>query len=96
MTKQGGSGPDEKRLSVGIHEMVPAVPALLLCLVILIMLVLDIAVPGMSDKQYLLFPLFIRIVSLISVLCAAFCFFSRLFSDQIRIDAGTLCFLLFI
>lgn len=48
-----------------------AVPAFLLCAVTAAILVLDIALPSMSDAQYVIYPLLMRIASAISLVCAA-------------------------
>ena len=49
------------------------IPAYLLCFITLMMLILDMILPSMSDGQYLIYPLAARLVSLISILCMAAC-----------------------
>lgn len=76
-------------------KWIPAAPALLYCCVIFVMLLLDAVLPSMSDTQYMLFPLLMRIVELISIPCAAFCFIRGLNKDSLRPDAVSVLFMLF-
>ena len=76
--------------------IIAAVPALLLCAVTLAVLILDIAVPAMSEKQYLMFPLLIHISSAVSLLCVAGILLSGGSNDLLKLDAGRMLFLLFL
>ena len=76
--------------------IIAAVPALLLCAVTLAVLILDIVVPAMSEKQYLMYPLLIHISSAVSLLCIAGTLLSGGSNDLLKLDAGRMLFLLFL
>lgn len=76
-------------------HIIAAVPALLLCAVTLAILVLDTAVPAMSEKQYLLYPLLMRISSAVCLVCAADTLITGS-SSILKTDAGRVLFLLFL
>ena len=73
-------------------DCIAAAPALLLCAATLAVLILDVTVQSMSDAQYMIYPLLIKCVSLISLLCAGICLSRRIRDEQLHTDAGTLCF----
>lgn len=80
---------DDKGAGKGIYltervtELIAALPALLLCADTLLMLILDLSVPAMADAQFIVYPVLIKLSSVIAALCAALCF-------TIRIDNGGL------
>ena len=65
---------------------IAAVPALLLCAMLLLMLLLDIFIPPMKNGQYVVFPAAARIISLVSILCMAACFGDELETDSLHVD----------
>ena len=73
-------------------DSIAAVPALLLCAATFIMLILDVALQKMSNSQYMIYPLLIKCVGLVGLICAAGCMIWRVRCDRVRPDAGTLCF----
>lgn len=76
---------------------VPAmVPALLLCAVTLVMLVLDIVLPSMKDAQYIVYPALIKAAGLIGLVCAAACLRFDMYSGRIHPDVTTVLFMLFL
>lgn len=77
------------------RDIAAAIPALLLCAVPLMILVLDILMPSMSDLQYRIYPVAIRIISLISIICMAACLSMDIDSGRIHIDSKDICFILF-
>ena len=54
----------------GVANFVSAIPGFLLCAVTAAMLLLDIFIPEMSEAQYKIYPLLIRITLAISIICA--------------------------
>lgn len=71
------------------------IPAMLLCAVPFIILLLDLFVPSMSALQYKLYPAMIRTVSLISIICMAACFSMNIDRGRLHIDFKDVCFMLF-
>lgn len=82
-------------ISDNLRDRIAAVPALLLCCVLVIMLILDVTLPVMKDMQYLVFPLMLKIAGLIGIPCAALCFMSDLEKDRPHIDLTTVLFIIF-
>lgn len=78
--------------NTGIISMVPAY---LLCFVTAMMLILDIALPSMSDSQYTVYPLAVRLISLAGIICMAACFGSELEKGMPRPGAEDYCFAAF-
>ena len=54
----------------GVANLVSAIPGFLLCAVTAAMLLLDIFIPEMSEAQYKIYPLLIRITLAVSIICA--------------------------
>ena len=76
---------------------VPAmVPALLLCAVTLLMLVLDIMMPSMKDAQYIVYPALIKTAGLIGLVCAAACLRVDMYSGRMHPDVTSVLFMLFL
>ena len=75
--------------------IIAVIPAMLLCAVPLMILVLDIFLPSMSVLQYKIYPVAIRMVSLISIICMAACLSMNIDRDRLRIDLKDICFMLF-
>lgn len=73
-----------------------AAPAFLLCTVPLMILVLDVIMPSMSVLQYKIYPLAIRIVALISIICMGACLSSEIDRDTVKVDFKDICFILFV
>ena len=73
-----------------------AIPALLLCGATFFVLVLDIVFPAMRDAQYLVYPIAIRIVGLISILSTAVCLFADIENKTFHFDVSGICFAMFI
>ena len=86
----------EKDIVMKSRDSIMAVPALLLCAVTLVMLILDLTLPVMSDYQYMIYPLLVKCTGLAGLICAAMCIRDLMNEDHIRLDAGSLCFLLFL
>lgn len=74
---------------------IAAVPALLLCAMLLLMLLLDIFIPPMKNGQYVVFPAAARIISLVSILCMAACFGDELETDSLHVDLKDILLALF-
>lgn len=77
------------------QSIVSALPAFLLCKATLLILALDIFLPAMKDAQYLVYPIVIRIVGLISLVLAAMFMMADINNDSLHIDAADVCFLIF-
>lgn len=76
---------------------VPAmVPALLLCAVTLLMLVLDIMMPSMKDAQYIVYPALIKTAGLIGLVCAAACLRVDMYSGRMHPDVTSVLFMMFL
>ena len=82
-----------KESRAGIYA---SVPAFLLCAVTVIILVLDIMAPSMSDAQYMIYPLFIRIASAVSLICTVIIAAPVIKKGEIRMDISRIMFLLFL
>ena len=74
---------------------IAAVPALLLCAMLLLMLMLDIFIPTMKSGQYVVFPAAARIISLTSIFCMAACFGDELETDSLHVDLKDILFAIF-
>ncbi len=74
---------------------IASVPAFLLCAVTLMILILDVLFPWMSDTQYIIFPAAIRIVSLAGIICMAVVFSTEMSNNSLRISASDIFFILF-
>ena len=83
---------EEKR---GRKDIIAVIPAILLCAVPLMILVLDILMPSMNDLQYRIYPVAIRSVSLISIMCMAACLSMDIDRERLYIDFKDVCFILF-
>ena len=58
--------PSKERTAVNTREWMYALPGLLLCLAALIVLIADVLLPDMADKQYIVYPVICRAVMVIS------------------------------
>ncbi len=94
-------------MSISKADMTAAIPALLLCAVTLIMLLLDVMIPSMSEKQYVLYPFLIRITSLAALICVFLQIRSGMEADSkgfaaktvksgLGANAGSICFAAFL
>ena len=86
------------RLSGLINDntgIIAMIPAYLLCFVTAMMLILDLLIPAMSDGQYTVYPLAVRLVSLAGIICMAACFGSELEKGVPRPGAEDYCFAAF-
>lgn len=95
--------PDSKRERTGLFNkisqntgVIAALPALLLCAMLFAMLILDIMIPSMSDLQYTVFPVMVRMISLVSIFCMAACFGDEFERDRVRFDLKDLFFAMFV
>lgn len=85
------------QMSAADAAEVPAmVPALLLCAVTLLMLVLDIVLPSMKDAQYIVYPALIKAAGLIGLVCAVACLRIDMYSGRMHPDATSVLFMLFL
>ena len=71
------------------------IPAYLLCFVTLLVLVLDMLMPSMAEKQYIIYPISVRMVSLVGIICMAACLGSELEKGRLRIGLEDIFFILF-
>lgn len=78
-----------------IKSSIAVIPAMLLCAVPLMVLVLDIFIPSMSVLQYKIYPIAVRMVSLISIICMAACLSMDMDRAKLHIDLKDVCFILF-
>ncbi len=86
----------EKDRILRIRGNVSAAPAFMLCAVTLVMLMLDLAVPAMSEYQYQVYPLLVKCTGLAGLICASLCVKDLINEDRMRFDAGIICFVLFL
>ena len=89
---------DTESLSSFINRnagIIAAVPAFLLCASALVMLILDVLMPSMSEKQYAIYPLMLRMISLAGIICMAACFGARLEKGEPLAGPVNIFFLLF-
>lgn len=77
-------------------DEIASMPALLLCAVTLMMLILDIILPAMSNMQYMVYPVLIKLAGLLSIMCAACCYVADQYDRRFTASAETLFFALFI
>ncbi len=76
-------------------DVVASLPALLLCEVTFVMLVLDMLLPAMSSLQYVVYPLLVKMVGLVGIVCAAACFVSDQYDRRFVPGAETVFFAVF-
>ena len=86
----------EKDIIMKSRDSIAVFPALLLCAVTLVMLILDLTLPIMSDYQYMVYPLLVKCAGMAGLICAAVCIKDLMKEDGIRFDAGSICFVLFL
>ena len=95
MTESVKQESDKDRNTDVIREAWPMIPGILLCLVILLMLTVEIILPGMADSQYIVFPLLLKITGLAGILSAFRCFLSVTDMGRVKPDVTGLLFALF-
>lgn len=76
-------------------DVVASLPALLLCAVTFVMLVLDMLLPAMSSLQYVVYPLLVKMAGLVGIVCAAACFVSDQYDRRFVPGAETAFFAVF-
>lgn len=76
-------------------DAVAALPALLMCAVAFVMLVLDILFPVMTSSQLVVYPLLVRLAGLAGIICAAVCFVSDQYDRRFVPGAETAFFAVF-
>ena len=86
----------EKNKALINSDSVSAAPAFLLCAATLVMLILDLMIPAMSEYQYMVYPLIVKCTGLAGLVSAALCMKYLINDEHIKPDAGNLCFVLFL
>lgn len=79
-----------------VKGAIAAIPALLICAVTVVMLLLDIMIPSMSDAQYMIYPLLMRIASAFSIICAAVIAAPVIKGESARLGLSRILLLLFL
>ncbi len=96
MSKNRESGSDRWNTFISDNAgKMAMIPAYLLCAVLLMMLLLDVFMQSMTDDQYIIFPLAVRMVSLIGIICMAACLGTELERGKFRIRLEDVFFLAF-